>query len=82
MDENERLAAIGHRAYEELKRIAGPRGIARLCRRMGYGRKSAYKWGKGHTPTIFALVKLHYAGADVMYILSGERRGDDGGYAG
>lgn len=66
---------IGIRAAEEVRRIFPT--VAEATRRMGVGRKIVYSWGQGgNVPGGFYLAKLHYAGADVIYILTGQRTMD------
>ena len=63
---------IGHRAYEEAIRVfVKPRFAYKTC---GLNRQTLYNWKDGNSPSALFLSKLHYAGADVMYILTGQRR--------
>lgn len=68
---------VGFRAYEEFRRVAGRRGMVKLAQRLGFGRKTAIAWKHGICPSVLYLAKLHYAGADVIYILTGRRNGND-----
>ena len=66
---------IGKRAAEEARRIFP--SVADASKRMGIGRKAVYSWERdGIVPGGFYLAKLYYAGADVIYILTGRRTAD------
>jgi hypothetical protein len=64
---------IGHRAYEE---------VFRLFERLEDARKSLgmtstqllYDWMEGGAPSAKYLQRLHFVGADVIYILTGMRK--------
>ena len=63
---------IGYRAYSEVLRIF-PRtqdAINALCIR----HENLYAWSRGVCPSAKYLSRLHKAGADVIWILTGERR--------
>jgi hypothetical protein len=64
---------IGKRAYEETQRIFGSDANARR----GLGISSMqlmYDWNSGVAPGARYLQRLHYCGADVIYILTGVRK--------
>lgn len=65
---------IGKRAYEEVHRIFGKSVDARVA----LGMKSKhllYDWAQGFAPSAKYLQRLHFVGADVIYILTGIRTG-------
>lgn len=62
---------IGRRAHEEVLRIFPTQREA--AARLGAERKRFNSWLHGYTPGANILAKLHYAGADVLYILTGKR---------
>ena len=63
--------SIGMRAYEEAMRISD--GPEMLLRKNGIAKNTLYMWRDGSAPGGLHLAKLHYAGADVLYILTGKR---------
>ena len=65
---------IGQRAYEELLRICG---VSRGIQLLGCSGKRPYEWREGSTPDAKYLARLHHMGADVIYILTGERKEND-----
>ncbi len=62
---------IGVRAAEEADRIFTTRREA--AKALQRERKQVWLWENGCAPSAGALAKLHYAGADVIYILTGRR---------
>ena len=62
---------IGYRAAEEARRIFKRAKV--MEEQLGIGRQAVSEWGYGITPGGYFLAKLHYAGADVIYILTGKR---------
>ena len=62
---------IGRRAYEEAMRLFDNPRTLRL--RIGIGKSTVYQWKDGRSPGGLALARLHYAGADVLYILTGKK---------
>lgn len=64
--------SIGRRAYEEVGRIFGKDVDARAKLGMK-SRQLLYDWMEGVSPSAKYLQRLHYAGADVIYILTGVR---------
>lgn len=62
---------IGQRAAEECGRIFPTRKEA--ARELRRERKAIWTWEVGGTPSADVLARLHYAGADVIYILTGRR---------
>ena len=65
---------IGRRMMEELVRLYGKK--AKIVRQFHCGHNTLYCWDYGATPGGFELAKLHYAGGDVIYVLTG-KRGDE-----
>ena len=64
---------IGKRAYEEVQRIFESDTIAR--RQLGISSmRLMYDWSCGGSPSAKYLQRLHYCGADVIYILTGVRK--------
>jgi hypothetical protein len=62
---------IGRRAFEEVQRIFPTQKEA--ARRLGVDRKMVNYWFHGGTPNGLVLARLHYARADVLYILTGKK---------
>lgn len=68
---------IGQRAAEEVNRLINDSNtsITMFMKNNGMIRTMFYKWDGGEcVPSIQSLKKLYYAGADVMYIIFGERK--------
>ena len=64
---------IGKRAFEEIFRIFESLEAAKDM--LGISSKQLiYDWMYGTAPSAKYLQRLHYTGADVIYILTGERR--------
>lgn len=64
---------IGQRAFEETFRMFESLEVAKNM--LGISSKQlVYDWMYGTAPSAKYLQRLHYAGADVIYILTGERR--------
>lgn len=61
---------IGHRAFEEVIRIFGKNVDARSALGMK-SKQLLYDWMDGCAPSAKYLQRLHYCGADVIYILTG-----------
>lgn len=64
---------IGQRAFEEVSRIIPKLKDAKFL----LGMKSnqlLYDWMEGVAPSAKYLQRLHYCGADVIYILTGVRK--------
>ena len=61
---------IGKRAFEEVVRVFGKNVDARLALGMK-SKQLLYDWMDGCAPSAKYLQRLHYAGADVIYILTG-----------
>ena len=62
---------IGWRAAEEADRLFPTRKAA--AKAMGKERKLVWDWEYGNSPSALLLARLHYHGADVIYILTGRR---------
>ena len=62
---------IGHRAHEEVLRLFKRSVDAE--RAIGMRHDNINSWLKGVCPSAKYLQKLHNAGADVIYILTGKR---------
>lgn len=66
---------IGKRAYQEAMRICESAAVANKmigCNSKGH----VYKWNEGVSPSAKYLQRLHYMGADVIYILTGVRKNE------
>lgn len=64
---------IGQRAHSEVQRIFENNKIAR--RQLGISSvRLMYDWMYGVAPSAKYLQRLHYCGADVIYILTGVRK--------
>lgn len=64
---------IGQRAFEEIHRLFPSIGTA--VTRSRCSKQAIYAWRDGSIPDGINLARLHYAGADVIYILTGKRTG-------
>ena len=65
---------IGQRAFEEIFRMFETLEAARNM--LGISSKQlVYDWMNGVAPSAKYLQRLHYVGADVIYILTGKRSG-------
>ena len=67
---------VGKRAFEELDRIFNLSkygGIIKAAKSIGCDKKTIYGWENGVTPETIYLIRLHYLGADVIYIMTGVR---------
>ena len=67
---------IGKRAYQEAMRICESATAANKmigCNSKGH----VYKWNDGVAPSAKYLQRLHFMGADVIYILTGIRTGGE-----
>ena len=67
---------IGRRALEECYRLFPGETDADISRRICGNRKLLYGWLTGSAPESMYLQRLHYLGADVIYILTGETKHD------
>lgn len=66
---------IGKRAFEEVLRIFPKITIAKNALGLS-SRQALYDWMEGFAPSARNLQRLHFCGADVIYILTGARQGD------
>ena len=66
---------IGKRAFEEVYRVFGAKSKAEKAIGIS-SRRLIYDWSQGVAPSAMYLQRLHYCGADVIYILTGMRQGD------
>ena len=66
---------IGHRTYSEIQRLFPNKKKRDIARLIGCERKSIEAWRDGCSPSGIFLARLHYLGADVIWILTGERSG-------
>ena len=65
---------IGQRAFEEIFRMFETLEAAKTM--LGISSKQlVYDWMNGVAPSAKYLQRLHYVGADVIYILTGKRSG-------
>ena len=67
---------VGKRTFEELDRIFNLSkygGITKAAKSIGCDKKAIYGWESGVTPETIYLIRLHYLGADVIYIMTGVR---------
>lgn len=64
---------IGYRAFEETMRVFCSPKNAMMA--LSCSKNMLYGWKEGSTPNSFILARLHYAGADVIYILTGKQKG-------
>ena len=64
---------IGKRAFEEVSRITPKLKDAKILLGMR-SNQLLYDWMEGCAPSAKYLQRLHYCGADVIYILTGVRK--------
>lgn len=69
---------IGQRAYSETQRLFPNKSMDYVALRIGCNKKSIAGWRDGFAPSGMFLARLLYLGADVIWILTGERSGDHG----
>ena len=62
---------IGMRMFEEAERLFQCSSKAAKELKVDY--KTVDGWANGSTPTGLSLARLHHAGGDVIYVLSGKR---------
>lgn len=67
---------IGRRMIEELERVFGSQCNA--IKRLPVNRHAVDHWREGATPGGQMLARLHYFGGDVIYVLTGKRRHNNG----
>lgn len=66
---------IGERAYKEIQRIFESDTVAR--RQLGISSmRLMYDWMCGVAPSAKYLQRLHYCGADIIYILTGVKKSE------
>ena len=64
---------IGKRAFEEVSRLFDSQKVAKEM--LGISSKQLlYDWMEGVAPSAKYLQRLHYLGADIIYILTGDRK--------
>lgn len=68
---------IGYRAFEELERLYNVKKYGNkllVSKMIGCNKKSIDGWEVGTAPDAIHLQRLHELGADVIYILTGDRK--------
>lgn len=65
--------AVGQRAYAELMRLFPNYSSYKLGALCGCERKTITAWRDGESPSAIFLIRMHYLGADILWILTGER---------
>ena len=63
---------IGKRAFEEVNRLFNSQKKAKVMLGIS-SRQLLYDWMEGVAPSAKYLQRLHYLGADVIYILTGDK---------
>lgn len=72
MPESTPQIEIGKRAFEEVSRLFDSQKVAKEM--LGISSKQLlYDWMNGVAPSAKYLQRLHYLGADVIYILTGDK---------
>lgn len=66
--------SIGQRMYSECLRLFEYN--ANITRCLHCSRDAPYQWEQGVAPSAKNLARLHYAGGDVIYVLTGRRAKD------
>ena len=64
---------IGKRAFEEVNRLFNNQKKAKVMLGIS-SRQLLYDWMEGVAPSAKYLQRLHYLGADVIYILTGDKK--------
>lgn len=64
---------IGNRAYHELLRVFPEKSISEISLLLGCNRKLPFAWRDGCAPSPMFLERMAQLGADVHYILTGNR---------
>lgn len=74
------METIGNRAYNEIVKRSGEKGIPKYKESLEMGITSTLlaKWRDGYNPSAYYLQQMALAGYDVIYILTGERRTNEG----
>lgn len=67
---------IGRRMAEELLRVFG--SPTKAMKGLKSTKRLLYEWQDGKTPGGLYLARLHYCKGDVIYVLTGNRRAEDG----
>ena len=67
---------IGQRAFEEVSRLFDSQKVAKEMLGLSSG-QLLYDWMQGVAPSAKYLQRLHNLGADVIYILTGEKNEQD-----
>lgn len=67
---------IGQRAFEEVTRMFASLRVAKKMLGIS-SQQLLYDWMYGGAPSAKYLQRLHYLGADVIYILTGTRTGEE-----
>lgn len=63
---------IGKRAYGEIQRIFG--SVPKACKALGLEQRCIYRYYKeGVAPSMYVMQKLYSFGADLVFIISGDR---------
>ena len=62
---------IGMRMFEEVDRLFPY--LSKAAKELRVDHKTVDGWANGATPTGLSLARLHHAGGDVIYVLSGKR---------
>lgn len=68
---------IGHRAFEEVDKIFNVKkygGMITATKTIGCHKNAIYEWECGKAPDAVFLQRLYEIGADVIYILTGDRK--------
>lgn len=68
---------IGKRAFEEVNRLFDNQKKAKVMLGIS-SQQLLYDWMEGVAPSAKYLQRLHYLGADVIYILTGEKNEQEG----
>ena len=73
------METIGNRAYKEIKKRARENGISptREAKKLGIASRSLSEWQNNGNPCAYYLQQMYYAGYDVIYILTGERKHEE-----
>lgn len=64
---------IGKRAFEEVNRLFNNQKKAKVMLGIS-SQQLLYDWMEGVAPSAKYLQRLHYLGADVIYILTGDKK--------
>lgn len=67
---------MGRRMCEEINRILPGKSQRKVAVMLGCNKNAIKAWEDGCTPSAMYLARIHHLGGDVIWILTGERGGN------